>query len=116
ALEALLTDVTGPEVPPTANSGTSAPPSSASDPRLEFWRGRAEVRCADPALRVAGRERLARLAATAPGNGAAAFEAGRAFLFSGAPGPAIDLLSHAAVSGYQEVLCYELLSRAYTKL
>jgi tetratricopeptide (TPR) repeat protein len=101
-------------VHPTASSSASPTPS-ANDPRLEFWRGRAEARCADPALRTAGRERLARLAAADPGNGAAAFEAGRAFLISGEPEPAIDLLSRAAVSGYQELLCYELLSRAYAK-
>jgi tetratricopeptide (TPR) repeat protein len=87
-----------------------------SDSRLEFWQGRAEVRCRHAALRAAGRERLARLAAAEPANAPAAFEAGRALLLAGEARRAVPLLSAAAVSGYQEVRCYEGLSRAYAAL
>jgi tetratricopeptide (TPR) repeat protein len=86
---------------------------SLSDPRVEFWRGRAEARCQDASLRASGRERLARLAEADPAHGAAAYEAGRAMLRAGAPERAAPLLSRAAVSGYQEALCYELLTDAY---
>lgn len=89
---------------------------SPSDPRLEFWRGRAEVRCRDAARQAAGRERLAHLAAAEPGNAPAAFEAGRAMLLAGDAQHAVPLLSAAAVSGYQELLCYDGLSRAYEAL
>lgn len=96
-------------------------PSSAAasdpghDPRLAFLQGRAEARSRDASLRATGRERLARLALSTP-NPAAAFEAGRGFLLAGDARRAVPLLSQAAVGGYQEVLCYELLARAYTHL
>jgi tetratricopeptide (TPR) repeat protein len=83
---------------------------------MAFWRGRAEVRCRDAARRAAGRERLARLAAAEPRNAPAAFEAGQALLLAGEARRALPLLSAAAVSGYQEVLCYDRLSRAYEAL
>jgi len=73
------------------------------------------VRGADAARRKSGREGLARLAAER-GDAAAAFEAGRAVVLSGEPGRAVPLLSRAAVSGYEEVVCYARLSRAYEAL
>jgi tetratricopeptide (TPR) repeat protein len=95
---------------------TMASASGAPRPVLAFWRGRAEARCRDAARQAAGRERLARVAAAEPGNTPAAFEAGRALLLAGEAGRAVPLLSRAAVGGYQEVLCYEWLARAYEKL
>jgi tetratricopeptide (TPR) repeat protein len=96
--------------------GAQSTGGDPSDPRLEFWRGRAEVRCRDAARKAAGRERLAHLAAAEPGNAPAAFEAGRAMLLAGDNQHAVPLLSAAAVSGYQEILCYDGLSRAYEAL
>jgi tetratricopeptide (TPR) repeat protein len=82
---------------------------------LDYWRARAQVRCRDAALRQIGCARLARVAGES-GDAAAAFEAGRAFLLGGEAARAVPLLSRAAVSGYQDVLCYEMLARAYEAL
>lgn len=91
------------------------PPLLPSSSLIDYWRALAEVRCADAALQTTGRERLARLAEEV-GDAPAAFEAGRALLLAGDPGRAAPLLSRAAVGGYQEALCYALLSRAYQRL
>src|SRR5262249_51471921 len=86
------------------------------DDQLDYWRGRAELRCGDAARRAAGRERLARLGLRGPSDPVAAFEAGRALLFPGQPAAAVTLLSPAAQPQYQELLAYDLLVRAFAAL
>ena len=83
------------------------------DPVLAFWLGRAEVRSKDPKRREAGRARLEHVATTGDGNRVAAFEAGQAALAAGDAERAIPLLETAQRAGYQEVLCYDALARAY---
>jgi tetratricopeptide (TPR) repeat protein len=91
-------------------------PGEGEDGYLAYWRARAALRGVDPRARAAGQEQMARLAAAEPENAPAAFDAGRALLAAGAAGRALPFLSRAAVSGYQEVLCYDLLRRAYERL
>jgi tetratricopeptide (TPR) repeat protein len=103
--------------PQAALRALSVHPLTPSLPHslIAYWRARAQVRCRDASSRRAGQESLARLA-TASDDAAAAFEAGRSFLLASEASRAVPLLSRAAVSRYQEVLGYELLSQAYAKL
>lgn len=87
--------------------------SPGDDSVTAYWRARAELQSASPETRRAGRDRMDRLAAEQPENGAAAFDAGRAWLKSSEPRRAIPLLSRAAAAPYQDVLCWDLLSRAH---
>jgi tetratricopeptide (TPR) repeat protein len=101
---------------------------ASEDSPVHFWRALAEARSRDPGRQAAGRQRLARLAAARHDDPATAFAAGCALVLEGeagqgsATGPSdpcqrgIPLLSRAATAGYQDVLCYELLGRAYRTL
>lgn len=94
------------------------PAGAPLDEEAAFWRGRAEVRSAAPAVRARGIARLERIAGQPPTPDGrqpiSAFEAGRAYLETGKPTEATRLLSQAWSAGYQPDLCLGFLSRAYT--
>ncbi len=101
------------EVHGATAAGTAGAPGAGSF--LDLWRARAALRWGDRARRHAARDALARLGMQEPPDPVAAFEAGRASL-EGEAATAAVLLSRAAGAHYQEVLCDELLARAYQSL
>lgn len=92
------------------------PEEQSASPTAEFWRARAELHSADPALRHAGMDRMARLADADPENSPAAFEAGQAALLAGQPGRAVQYLRRAAEASYQQALCWGHLARAFREV
>lgn len=89
------------------------PAGAAPDPDAEYWRGRVELRSPKPAVRKAGMQRLVQVCADQPQNAVAAFEGGRALLYAGDAAGSIPLLSRALEQGYQPLLCFRLLAKAY---
>lgn len=87
----------------------------AADPALDYLRAQAELRSAKPNHRTDGARRMLQLAARGDNPGAA-FEAGRFLVQDGRAKDAIPFLARAGDGGYQTVLCYEWLARAYTAL
>ncbi len=95
------------------NALDRVPADADPDVDREYLRGRAELRLPSGAGRQRGYQRLMALARNGSGHPAAAFEAGRRALAAWDADATIDLVSRALAGGYQEVLAFEYLARAY---